>query len=129
MVKYIYHKETGRFEKIPTYIYQRRNGWFEIRKRIGGQLVYFGSFPTLEEAKLYRAYYIGKNWLVNPLFHTNKYIHRHGEKFLVAKIFEGKRVYYGSFNTLSEAKIERDICVACNWDFDQIVEFDEASVV
>ena len=66
--KYIYNTKTRTFEKLPKYIYQRRNGWFEIRKRIGGILLYWGSFPTLEEALLFRAYYIGKNWEVNPHF-------------------------------------------------------------
>ena len=85
-----------------------------------------GSFSTLAEAKLYRAFYIGKNWLVNPNFHTNKYIHRDGEKFhIIKRLEDGKKICYGTFNNLNDARVERDICVACNWDFDQIVEFDE----
>lgn len=127
MVKYIYYD--GVFTKLPTYIYQTSNGRFEIRKRIGGHLVYFGRFATLVEAELYRAYYIGKHWLVNPNFHTNKYIHRLGEKFLVVKVIDGKKNYFGTFDNLMDARVERDICVACDWDFDGIVEFDESVLV
>ena len=128
MVKYIYQKRTGEFEKMPEYIYKNRNGCFEIRKRIGDHLVYFGSYNTLTEAKLYRAYYIGKNWIVNPNFHNNKYIHKYGEKFLVVKVIDGKKNYFGTFDNLVDARVERDICVACDWDFDMIVEFDERSL-
>ena len=121
MVKYIYYD--GRFEKIPSYIYQRSNGWFEIRKRIGGVLLYWGSFPTLEEAKLYRAYYVGKKWKVSPIFLAKRYIHYVGEKYQIYKIINGKLEYFGRFNTFEEAQHERDICVACNWDIDCIVEY------
>ena len=51
MVKKIIYYD-GKFTEIPSYIYQNKNGCFEIRKRIGGVLLYWGSFPTLEEAKL-----------------------------------------------------------------------------
>lgn len=124
MVKYAYNTEHHRFVKIPPYIYQRRNGWFEIRKRIGGTLIYWGSFPTLEEAKLYRAYYIGKNWLVNPCFHNNRYIKQiSDDSFVIVKKFNGKGDYFGIFHDISIARAERDICMKCNWDMDKIVEF------
>jgi hypothetical protein len=119
--KYIYYN--GRFTELPSYIYQRKNGWFEIRKRIGGVLLYWGSFPTLEEAKLYRAYYMGKKWDVNPHFLNKRYIWKRGDIFLVAKTINGQKNYYGTFHNLDDAKNERDICMACNWDLDQIVEF------
>ena len=114
---------------MPEYIYQRRNGWFEIRKRIGGTLIYWGSFPTLEEAKLYRAFYIGKQWLVNPSFKNKRYIRPQNDKFLIVKTITGKKNYFGTFNDLSTAMDERDICVSCDWDFDQIVEFDERELI
>lgn len=119
--KYIYYN--GRFTELPSYIYRRKNGRFEIRKRIGGVLLYWGSFPTLEEAKLYRAYYMGKNWMVNPHFLNKRYIWRRGDTFLVAKIINGQKNYYGTFHNLDAAKNERDICMACDWDMDAIVEF------
>ena len=129
MVRYIYQKNTRTFVRMPEYIYQRRNGWFEIRKRIGGTLIYWGSFPTLEEAKLYRAFYIGKQWLVNPSFKNKRYIRPQNDKFLIVKTITGKKNYFGTFNDLSTAMDERDICVSCDWDFDQIVEFDERELI
>ena len=129
MVKYIYRDTTHTFEKLPRYVYQRKNGWFEIRKRIGGILLYWGSFPTLEEAELYRAYYIGKNWMVNPHFKTRRYISEIKGRYFIVRKRKGKNKkleYFGIFNNLDDAKNERDICVACNWDLEQIVEFGDA---
>jgi len=111
MVKYIYkNKKTGRWE---------------IRKRIGGVLLYWGSFKTLEEAKLYRAYYIGKNWMVNPHFkaRSNMYIYEQNGQHIIRKVINGKMVSFGVFNNLDDARDERDICIACRWDLDKIVEF------
>jgi hypothetical protein len=103
-----------------------KNGSFEIRKRIGGILLYWGSFPTLEEAELYRAYYIGKKWMVNPHFRNRetRYIREQDGLFIINKRGEkGKIEYFGTFHDLEDAKVERDICIACNWDLDNIVEF------
>lgn len=119
-MRYVYIN--GRFEEMPTYIYQRKNGCFEIRKKIGGVLVYWGSFHTLEEAKLYRAYYIGKKWKVNPAFIANRYIVKQDGKFYIVKYINGHREFFGSFDNLDDAKTERDICLASNWDYDLIVE-------
>ena len=125
MVKYIYQHRTRTFEKIPKYIYQRKNGWFEIRKRIGDVLIYWGSFPTLEEATLHRAYYIGKNWKVNPSFKANRHIIQRDNHYILVKNIDGERVSYGTFKNIEEARHERDICVECDWDFDLIVEYED----
>jgi len=122
MVKYVYYD--GKFTTLPKYIYQRRNGWFEIRKRIGGIVLYWGSFPFLEQAKMYLAYYIGKNWEVNPHFMDMRYIREQDGKYIVLKRNgDSNPEYFGTFDNLDDAKRERDICVACNWDLDVIVEF------
>jgi len=121
--KYIYYD--GKFIQLPSYIYQRKNGWFEIRKRLGGVLLYWGSFPTLEEAKLYLAYYMGKNWNINPHFKTSekRYIREQNGIFIIRKKIKGHLESFGSFHNLNDAKEERDICIACGWDLDKIVEF------
>ena len=125
MTKYIYRSRTRTFEKLPKYIYQRRNGWYEIRKRIGGTLIYWGSFPTLEEAELHRAYYIGKKWKVNPSFKANKHILRRNNHYMIMKQKDGVRDCYGTFNDLDSARYERDVCVACDWDYNKIVEWED----
>lgn len=130
MVRYIYYD--GKFVELPRYIYQdKRNGCFEIRKRIGGIPSYWGSFLTLEEAKLYLSYYIGKHWMVNPNFVCNvrepHYIQtREDNSHLIVKKINGKKKYFGTFHNLSDAENERDICMACNWDMDLIVEFGDS---
>ena len=125
MTKYIYRPRTRTFEKLPKYIYQRRNGWFEIRKRIGEVLVYWGSFPTLEEAILHKAYYLGKHWKVNPVFKAKRNIIKRKGKYLVLKRIDGKTVSYGTFNDLKEAIHERNICESCDWDYDLICEWED----
>lgn len=125
MSKYIYLDYKKTFEKKPSYIYQRKNGWFEIRKRIGNNLVYYGSFPTLEEAQLHKAYYIGKNWKVNPTFKAKKHIIQRGDNYIIVKTINNKTVSYGTFKNLEEAKHERDVCLACNWDYDLICEWED----
>jgi len=125
MSKYIYQNRTRTFEKLPEYIYQRRNGWFEIRKRVGGVLIYWGSFPTLEEAKLHKAYYLGKNWEVNPLFKAKRYIVKRNNNYSILKKIDGKTVSFGTFNTIEDAMYERDICVVCDWDYDLICEWED----
>ena len=127
MVKKIIYYD-GKFTELPRYIYQRKNGCFEIRKRIGEVLLYWGSFPTLEEAKLYRAYYIGKNWEVNPHFKNRekRYIVEQDGLFIVRKRINNKLTNFAFLNNLEDAKNERDICIACNWDLDAIVEFGDS---
>ena len=108
------------------YIYKnKRTGKWEIRKRIGGVLLYWGSFTTLEEAKLYRAYYIGKKWMVNPHYQSreNKYIYDQDGQKIIRKRRGGKMDYFGVFDNLKDAIHERDICIACEWDLERIVEF------
>ena len=124
--KYIYYD--GKFIQLPSYIYQRKNGWFEIRKRLGGVLLYWGSFPTLEEAKLYLAYYMGKNWEVNPHFKNRpeRYIIKQDGLYIVRKRINSKLTNFAFLNNLEDAKNERDICIACNWDLDTIVEFGDS---
>lgn len=125
MTKYLYIPKSRTFERIPEFIYQRRNGGFEIRKRISGILIYWGSYPTLEEANLHRAYYIGKKWEVKPAFKADKHIIQRGDTYIILKEVGGKMVSFGTFDNLEDARHERDICAKCHWDFDLIVEYAE----
>ena len=125
MSKYIYHNRKKRFEKLPKYIYQRRNGWFEIRKRVGGVLVYWGSYPSLEEAKLHRAYYIGKKWNVKPAYKANKHIIQRDDHYIIMKKVNDRTTSFGTFSNLEDARHERDICERCNWDYNEIVEWED----
>ena len=125
MTKYTYRKRTRTFEKLPQYIYQRKNGWFEIRKRIGGVLLYWGSFPTIEEAILHKAYYIGKKWQVNPTFKANKHIVKRNNQYVIVKQNGDTRSSYGTFKNIESARYERDVCVACDWDYSLICEWED----
>ena len=124
MTRYIDYN--GEFIELPRYIYRnKRTGRFEIRKGINGHLLYYGSFTTLEEARLYLAYYMGKHWRVNPHFLRSRYIYQRGDgSFCIKKKDENGRLdYFGTFSSFEDARRERDICVACDWDVECIVEF------
>jgi len=121
--KYAYNRLTKSFEKLPKYIYQRSNGWYEIRKRIGGTLLYWGSYPTIEEAKLHLAYYEGMEWKTSPAHRANRHISQRGNSYTVVKSINNERISYGTFKTLEEARKERDICVKCQWNYDLICEW------
>lgn len=125
MTKYIYHNRKRTFEKLPQYIYLRKNGMFEIRKRVGGVLVYWGSFKTLEEAELFKAYFIGKNWETIPKYKANKHIIQRNGKHMILKKIGDKMVSFGTFDELNDARHERDVCVLCGWDYDLIVEYED----
>lgn len=109
---------------MPKYIYQRKNGWFEIRKRVGGTLLYWGSFPTLEEAVRHRDYYARKKWKVTPSFKANRHIVRKNDHtFMIMKQTGKVRDCYGTFDDIHTARRERDICLECDWDFDAIANW------
>lgn len=47
----------------------------------------------------------------------HKFIRRHRDKFIILKSIKGKNTYFGSFNTLDEALIQRDNLISANWGF------------
>lgn len=47
----------------------------------------------------------------------HKFIRRNRDKFVIIKAIKGTRTYFGSFDTLEEALIERDNLISRNWGF------------
>lgn len=94
---------------------------YNIRKWIKEEkkMVFFGAFPTLQEAITYRDYLIDNNWDTS-LIHKPplRYIHFHKGKYSVEPVVDNKRVYVGRFNTLEDALYERDkfLEADCCWD-------------
>lgn len=102
-------------------------GKFNLQKSVNGKAVSFGRFDTLDEAKRHRDYCIRNGWDVDkcklntrpPNPNREKYIHKVGNAYHINKYHKGGvYVYYGSFETLEEAKRHRDYCIKHNWSED-----------
>lgn len=79
------------------------HGMFQVRKLINGERVYLGACSTIEEAKA--LYLLGKVKQVRNVSTTGvSGINHKGNKYIVRKTENGKRIYIGAFNTLDEAK-------------------------
>lgn len=94
---------------------------YNIRKWVKpkGELVFFGAFPSLHEAKEYRDYLIKNDWDTS-LIHKPPllYIHCNDGKYDVEPRVGNKKVYVGRFNTLEDAIYERDRFLEAECDFD-----------
>lgn len=78
-------------------------GMYQVRKLIEGKRVYLGACHTLEEAK--ELYISGKVKDVRNVSTTGvNGINKKGNKFVVRKTVNGKRIYIGAFNTIEEAR-------------------------
>ena len=44
---------------------------------------------------------------------------------MIIKQNNGVRDYYGVFNDLKSARHERDVCLACDWDYNLICEWED----
>lgn len=92
---------------------------YNIRKWDGEKIVFYGAFPSLQEAKEYRDYLIENNWDIS-LIHKPQllYIHCNDGKYDVVPTVGNKKVYVGRFNTVEDAIYERDRFLQSGCDFD-----------
>lgn len=105
------------------YIHFHNNRW-NVTKHLDGKQYYFGCFKTLEEAKAHRDYCIANGWSMSCKYDKRKprptgYQHiqqvKYNGKYRVVKRINGDYIYYGTFDTLEEAKAHRDYCADNNW--------------
>ena len=96
---------------------------FIIKREIGGKLINFGSFNTLDEAISYReeldddGWPIPKNQQDIPIKEEyGKYISKKDGKFIVSRVIRGKEKIFGKFDTLDEAKQFKVKLIDNAWD-------------
>lgn len=101
---------------------------YEIMKRIDGEMKYFGSYSTIEEARRVRDTLEANRWKNLYSFEDDsleeKYdenIYRIGEKYFLKKEFDGEMIIFGVFDDPFEAIDYRLECIKKNWDFDMIL--------
>ena len=101
-----------------TYIYPSRNKYV-IRKTIYGKRKYYGTFETLQEARKYRDFLVDHAWntkYIKKNYNINRYIKKHRKKYYISKRIDGKDVYFGTFETLQEAREYRDFLEEHDWN-------------
>ena len=96
---------------------------FIIKREIGGKLINFGSFNTLDEAISYRdeldndGWPIPKNQQDIPIKEEyGKYISKKDGKFIVSRVIRGQEKIFGKFDTLDEAKMFKVKLIDNAWD-------------
>ena len=96
---------------------------FIIKREIGGKLINFGSFNTLDEAISYHdeldndGWPIPKNQQDIPIKEEyGKYISKKDGKFIVSRVIRGKEKIFGKFDTLDEAKQFKVKLIDNAWD-------------
>lgn len=92
---------------------------YNIRKWDGEKMVFYGAFPTLQEAQDYRDYLMDNNWDIS-LIHKPPllYIHCKDGHYDVEPRVDTNKVYVGRFNSLEDAIYERDKFLEAGCDFD-----------
>lgn len=101
-----------------TYIYPSRNKYV-IRKTIYGKRTYYGTFETLQEARKYRDFLVDHAWntkYIKKNYNINRYIKKPRKKYYISKRIDGKDVYFGTFETLQEAREYRDFLEEHEWN-------------
>ena len=94
---------------------------YNIRKWDGEKMVFYGAFPSLQEAQEYRDFLIKNNWdssLKQLVERPLKYVYHIRGKYEVIPIVDDERIYVGRFNTLEDAIYERDRFLEAGCDFD-----------
>ena len=104
---------------------------FDVVNRIGGELINFGSFETLDEAISYRDELEENNWEVKPIFEEAIeekydefiYLKEDGRYYLKNEI-NGEIRLFGIFDNPLDAIAARLDCMRNNWELTYVLEED-----
>lgn len=109
------------------YIHKWKKG-FMIGKQVKGKYFYFGNYQSLEKAKKVRDYFVEHDWDISERFKfmeipPTRYIRKtRAGNYKIVKWLNGKMVYFGTFHSLEDAMLERDLLVESNWDWEVLCE-------
>ena len=99
-----------------------------IGKQVNGKYFYFGNYQSLEKAKKVRDYFVEHDWDISERFKfmeipPTRYIRKtRAGNYKIVKWLNGKMVYFGTFHSLEDAMLERDLLVESNWDWEVLCE-------
>ena len=107
--------------------------YFRVQKRCNGNSRFYGQGRTLIEALMIRDYGIANDWKPFPTYNSKTqepYIHVNRKSYSIVKQINGKLEYFGTFDKLEDAIKERDLLIACDWDWERLCEcVDEEGVL
>lgn len=116
--KLIENNWEGYKPKKSTTNIEKTNRGYEILKHHNGNTVYYGTYPTEEEAILARNLLRESNWdrsILGEEDFYDEFINFDGEFFVIEKMVRHKLKTFGKFNTREEAIEVRDKLIENNW--------------
>ena len=99
-----------------------------IGKKVEDTYYYWGYYKTLEKAKKARDYFVEHDWDISERFKfmeipPTRYLRKtRAGNYKIVKWLNKKMVYFGTFHTLEDAMLERDLLIQCGWDWDRLCE-------
>lgn len=90
--------------------------YYIIQKTINGELINFGFFNDLEDAKKQRDLLIQDNWSRFEVpDDSTRHIHRDGDKYIIFNYINDEYHFFGECYSLDEAKEKRNELLLNNW--------------
>ena len=92
---------------------------FVVSKVIDGELKYFGTYDTKEEAIEAREVLLNNNWQIeeeNKDELIDTFIYLINDEYIVKNEIDGEERIFGRFNDMGEAIKFRNLCVKNNWN-------------
>lgn len=114
--------QIGMTRNIPSNIYKRGNKYI-VSQVQNKKKHHYGTYNTLEEAiqkrnKLAEQGIIkelrGKHRIRN---HEDRYIYKYNTRYYIRKVVNKKQEHFGVFNTMEDAREERDFLESIGWDY------------
>lgn len=100
------------------YIYKKGN-YYNIYKYIGKECYFYGKYKNIDEARRHRDFLVEHNWDIQYQIRPDKsmqYIRYLDGKYRIYKTINKICHYYGTFNTIEEAREYRDFLIEHEWD-------------
>ena len=100
------------------YYIRKERGRYIISKVIDGELKYFGTYDTKEDAITVRDKLLENNWKVEEDYGEEKfdeYIYQVGDEYIVKNEINDVEEIFGVFNDSADAVKFRNLCMRNNW--------------
>lgn len=94
------------------------HGGYRIEKRINGKSVYCGFYSSLIVALMVRDWFDAYEWpeeSINSFSNPEKYINLLKGKYVIYKYLDGYNRYFGSYETLEEARDVKVALIGAGW--------------
>ena len=92
---------------------------FLIYKRLTDDLEYFGTYDTLEEAKLARNKLVENDWVIEDSYDVEKisdFVYFDGEFYTIENEIDGERRIYGIYKNKNQAMADEKSFIRYDWD-------------